>query len=268
MITYKELENRKFNTKFISNKPINGHCIKCGVYFEYSHVKKFLKTRSNKLNKKYLWQSCQKCWHYINTGEDQEWVKNNSKIQKTIQNTPEQLQKNRIGVRNSWTKQRRKRASQLLKKRWKNNKIFKEKALNNLSHDDNQAKIGFGCGGLKGKYKNIKYDSALELSFILWCEYKKILIKRYNYDPIQYLDENGLLRKYYPDFIINENDIVEIKGAGLWYRKNYERNIKKIEAAKKIYSSYIIIFETDESLKTFYKLARKIHNETYKKNYN
>jgi hypothetical protein len=82
------------------------------------------------------------------------------------------------------------------------------------------------------------------------------------------MDENKNIRKYYPDFIININDIVEIKGSGLWYRKNYQRNILKIEAAKKTFNSFIIIFDNDESVKKYYKTARKIHNETYKKENN
>ena len=266
-MTYKELEQRQFITKLITNKPISGCCIKCDRQFTYSSVKKFMRNRHNKLGKKHLWQTCPQCWLLINTKEDKNWIKKNSEAQKISQNKPEQLQKNRDGVRKSWNSDRRQRASQILKDKWKNDEAFAKKALNNLQNINN-VKIGFGSGGLKGKYSNIYYDSALELSFILWCEYNKIKLKRYDLEPIEYSDEYGSIRKYYPDFIINSNDIVEIKGSGLWYRKNYERNILKFQAAKVFFDSYTIIFDGDDCVREYYKTARNIHNETYKKENN
>jgi hypothetical protein len=226
-----------------------------------------MKNRKDKLDKKSLWQTCQKCWLLTNTIEDPNWIKKNSEAQKISQNKPEQIQKNREGVRKSWNNERRIKASNLLKEKWKNDDAFATNALKNLNCHNN-VKIGFGTGGLKGYYNQIYYDSALELSFILWCEYNNINIQRYSEEPIEYMDENKNIRKYYPDFIININDIVEIKGSGLWYRKNYQRNILKIEAAKKTFNSFIIIFDNDESVKKYYKTARKIHNETYKKENN
>jgi hypothetical protein len=264
---YEELEQRQFNTKLISNKTIIGHCIKCDMKFKYSSVKKFMRNRQNKLDKKHLWQTCAKCWLSINTREDENWIKKNSEAQKISQNKPKQLRKNRDAVRKSWDVKRRELASISLKEKWKNDEAFAKKSLQNLKNINN-VKIGFGNGGLKGRYNNIYYDSALELSFILWCEYKKITLKRYDYDPIEYYDENGSPRKYYPDFIINTNDIVEIKGGGLWYRKNYERNILKSQAARIFFDSYIVIFDVDDCVRTFYKTARNIHNETYKKENN
>jgi hypothetical protein len=226
-----------------------------------------MKNRKNKLDKKFLWETCQKCWLIINTIEDPNWIKKNSESQIISQNKPEQIKRNRDGVRKSWDANRRNKASNLLKKKWKNDEAFAKNALKNLNCYNN-AKIGFGTGGLKGYYNQIYYDSALELSFILWCEKNNINIQRYSKEPIEYIDENGDIRKYYPDFIINTNEIVEIKGSGLWYRKNYQRNILKIEAAKKKFDSFIIIFDNEESVKKYYKTARKIHNETYNKENN
>lgn len=266
-MTYTELEKRNFNTTLISNHPIEGNCVRCKQCFQYSSIKKFLRSRKDKSNKRKLWQTCPKCWYYINTREDPSWIKKNSESQKIAQNKPEQIQKNRDGVRKSWTTKRRKKASKLLKEKWKNDEAFAAKCLNNLK-DVNNVKIGFGNGGLKGEYNKIYYDSALELSFILWCEKNNIKIRRYDRNPIKYIDENNISRNYYPDFIINENDIVEIKGSGLWYKKNYKRNILKIEAAKQTFENFIVLFDEDESIRTYYRTARKIHNETYKKENN
>lgn len=267
MITFKEFQEREYNTKHISNIELTGKCVKCDKKFAYSQVKKFMRNRKSKEDKKDLWESCPNCWLRINTIEDKEWKRRNSEAQKIAQNKPEQKQKNKDGVRRSWTTERRKKASKILKEKWKNDEAFSETALKNLK-DINNIKIGFGSGGLKGKYNNIYYDSALELSFILWCEKKNIRIQRYDRDPIEYIDEDGISRKYYPDFIINENDVIEVKGSGLWYRKNYERNILKSDKARESFDSYTVLFEKDTALKTYYKTARNLHNETYKKTNN
>lgn len=267
-ITFKQLEARQFDTSQICNIPLTGKCKKCQQKYRYSNVKKFLRNRTNKKQLKYVWNTCQKCWLIINTAESPEWIKKNSDTQKIAQNKPEALEKNRDGVRKSWTKERRKSASEILKNKWKNDPNFRNKALLNLNSDIDRVKIGFGCGGLKGKYKGIKYDSALELSFILWCEHHKIDIKRYDLSPIAYGDENGIKRKYYPDFIVNQDEIVEIKGHGLWYGKNCKRNVLKADTAKKLFLNFRIIFDYDKIVKTFYKTARNLHNETYKKNNN
>lgn len=267
MVTYNELENSNFYIRGLSNKPITGKCVKCGVLFEYSTIKRFLRNRKNKTEKKQLWQSCQKCWLAINTSEDENWIKKQSESQKIAQNRPGQKIKNAKGVSKSWTDKRKKEASEYLRNRWQEDKAFRKKAMLNLNADINQVKIGFGKSGLKGEYNNIKYDSALELSFIMWCNNKNIPIKRYDLEPVDYIDENDVARKYYPDFIINNNEIVEIKGNGSWYNKHFERNIRKILAARERFDSFYIIFEKDEAVKKYYNIARKRHNETYiKKN--
>ena len=82
--------------------------------------------------------------------------------------------------------------------------------------------------------------------------------------PIEYKDENNKKRLYYPDFIENNKIIVEIKGKGLYYKINYKRNIKKIEAALKSFNNYKILLGDDEILKKNYKKARNWHHENKK----
>jgi|LakMenEpi03Aug12_release.lakeMendotaPanAssembly.Ray.scaffolds.fasta_scaffold111579_2 hypothetical protein len=266
-----------YNSNGISNfKLINGICTKCNSDFSYSTIYKFIRNRINKINKKHLWDTCQKCWHLINTVEDQYWMENNSKIQSKIQSSEEQKRKNSIGVSKSWTHDRRKKTSEWLKERWKNDDKFRKKALNNLQwtqiNDNRRDKIlkgSLGKGGLKGIYNDIYYDSALELSYILYCIDNQIEIIRYNIQPIHYLDENKKDRVYIPDFIINNDTIIEIKGYGIYYQKNYERSILKIESLKSWSSKngfkYQIIFNTEDILKKNYKKARKIHHENKNK---
>jgi len=67
---------------------------------------------------------------------------------------------------------------------------------------------------------------------------------------------------YFPDFIINEKTIVEVKGLGLYYKKKLRSSL---------FSSgedYLVLFSDDEILKTNYLKARKWHhaNKKEKKN--
>ena len=121
-----------------------------------------------------------------------------------------------------------------------------------------------GIGGLKGIYKDIYYDSALELSYILWCEEHNIPIKRYDLDPIVY-KFNKKQKLYFPDFIIFDYMVVEIKGKGLYFAKNKKQNLAKTkEAIKKLKNKYLIIFDKDKEVKKHYRKARKLHYEIKK----
>lgn len=276
IIDFDEFKKRDFDQTMISNhKLTNGVCVRCGGLFSYSCVKKFLRNRKNKKHLKDKWQTCQKCWLVINTSEDKKWIEKNRQAQLIAQNKPEQKLKNAQGVSRSWTKDRRKKASDALKEKWKNDEHFAKQGLKNISwtqtiddrHEEIQRKA-IGSGGLKGIYNNIRYDSALELSYLLWCEDNSIEIKRYDLEPINYKAEDGKNRKYIPDFIESRNIIVEIKGSGLYYRKNYQRNLLKMQALKNNGAKYKILFEKDHPVKYNYKKARRLHHEIKKKEKN
>ena len=268
------LENLKlldYNKNKISNFIlVDGNCIKCSTIFTYSKVKKFLKNRVTRQDKKHLWDTCAKCWHLLNTSQDQLWVEKNRQMQTVVQNTLEQKTKNALGVSRAWTEERKRKASSLLKLRWKE-KEFSNKALTNLSWTQtNNIKFqtiinkSIKTGGLKGIYKNVHYDSALELSFLLWCERNNASIRRYDGNAISYSDETNKVRKYVPDFIYNEDTIIEIKGLGLHYRRNETRICLKLKALT-VYACLNnlkseTIFSNDQRLKLFYSKARKLHH--------
>jgi len=273
-IVFEDFKNSGYDKKGITNyKLIDGSCGECGSKFEYSSVKKFLRNREFKHIEE--WQRCSKCWLRFKTSENPEWIEKNRQAQLIAQNKPEQKRKNAEGVSKSWTKERKKKASTHLKKRWNNDDCFKKKALENLSwtqkNNDRFQQImvkSIGSGGLKGKYNGIYYDSALELSFILWCENSNIRIKRYDEPPIKYIDENGIERLYFPDYIIKKDTIVEIKGEGLYYRKNYERNIRKIKKLKSLKRETLILFGSDKIIKKNYNRARRLHHANKEKENN
>ena len=102
----------------------------------------------------------------------------------------------------------------------------------------------------------------------MWCDDNHIPIKRYDLEPIEYLDEVGKSRKYFPDFIINDSTIIEIKGYGLYYKINFLRNICKLESAQRFFPEYNMILSSDECLKKNYLKARKLHHENYKQKNN
>jgi len=65
--------------------------------------------------------------------------------------------------------------------------------------------------GKKGIYNSILCDSSWELAYVIYCLDHNISIKR-NTTPLLYINPNtNTIRKYYPDFITN-NELVEIKG--------------------------------------------------------
>lgn len=270
-ITLKEFKKLKYNPSGISNyKLIDCKCSKCGLIFEYSNIKKFLRNRINNTNKK-QWSYCQKCYLRAKTADSPEWLEKNKQAQLIAQNRPEQKIKNAKGVSRSWTQERKRSASEFLKNRIKNDLEFRAKVFNNIEWTNKNSEKAFyenlkkslGTGGLRGVYKSMYYDSALELSFILWCESVNLKIKRYDLEPVKYI-ENGKNRLYFPDFIINQNDVIEIKGYGLYYKKNYEKNLLKEKAARNIFEKYEIIFSKDYRVKSFYNQARKLHHEIKK----
>lgn len=61
-----------------------------------------------------------------------------------------------------------------------------------------------------GNYKGIHCDSSWELAFLVYCLEHNIKIKRC--DEIRYYKLNKKVCKYFPDFVINDNEIIEIKG--------------------------------------------------------
>jgi hypothetical protein len=272
----KELQDIDYNTKGISNHLLTECvCIKCNKTFSYKNVKNFMFSRKKNYENKDLWNTCQECWMRIRTYDNIEWIKNNSNAQLIAQNKPEQKIKNAKAVSESWTDERKIKNSIYLKDRWKNDKDFSEKALLNLSWTNGGnryleiMKKSIGSGGLKGEYNGIYYDSALELSYILYCVENNIDIERYNLEGIEYLDESHKIRHYIPDFIINKDTIIEIKGLS-FYNKDFERINIKLAALKQwtIINNfnYRIIISTDDILTKNYNRARKIHHENKKKN--
>ena len=87
----------------------------------------------------------------------------------------------------------------------------KHEKLSKISKENNFG--GYHPNSIKkhhhGNYKGIHCDSSWELAYLVWCLEHNIKIERCN--EIRYYKVNKQTRKYFPDFIVN-NQIIEIKG--------------------------------------------------------
>lgn len=108
---------------------------------------------------------------------------------------------------------------------------------------EKQQKSGFGLE----YYNNISYRGTYELDFIKFCELNKIKVSKPN--TIKYIFE-GNECNYYPDFYIEEfNMICEIK-SDYYYKLDESRNIcKKIYTEKSGYNFIFIINKNYDELK-------------------
>lgn len=158
---------------------------------------------------------CRKCSLKFATSSD-ECRNNNSKAQYIAQNRPEVLEKQRQSQ------------YRLMEK----DPLYAEKRCSK----------SFISGTISG----MRFDSGWELYFIVYCwESKDILsIRRYD-GNIEYIDENGKKRRYYPDFIVRykngKEKIIEIKGT-----KKYHNYHDKFNSARKKHGINYIVYEERE----------------------
>jgi len=110
-----------------------------------------------------------------------------------------------------------------------------------------------------GYFDNIKWQGTWELKFLIDCIEKNIPIKRFDLTPIEYFDEKNIIHHYFPDFIINEDEVVEIKG-----NENRENTFIKKIAAEKIFGEkyiYINSIIIGASAKNFLRMAKEKYND-------
>ena len=99
-----------------------------------------------------------------------------------------------------------------------------------------------------GNYMGIHCDSSWELAFLVYNIEHNIPIKRCNVQRT-YINHDGKIRKYFPDFIINENIIIEIKG--------YENEDAKLKSQQ---NPDIIVLHKNEMIKYLEYVKNKYGN--------
>lgn len=166
---------------------------------------------------------CSKCIEK-EVANTEEWKKTNSEAQLIAQNKPEQIEKNRKAQINRFeNKDIRKKYSETSIKVWER-PGYKEKMsdIARKKWDDpkyaikviENSKRSFKCGF----YKEIYYNSSYELAFLLKIENERgslDCVKRANM-YISYEKINNKNGHYYPDFILDNSFLIEVKGYGPW----------------------------------------------------
>jgi hypothetical protein len=197
------------------------------------------------------------------------WIEKNSAAQKIAQNNPEQKRKNALGVSRSkrWTKEKRELESKKMKERWANaSEKEKDAMLSGFSWTQKGGEkfdkiISKSAKNCCGHYNGVFYNSLLELSFLIECEDRNIVVKRYDLEPISY-KEDGKDRKYHPDFIIFDKIIVEIKGhifKGIQGEKKFRLKNKAASSFCSCNNLKYRVFFRSEFLKKNLRRAKTIH---------
>lgn len=202
-----------------------------------------------RLNKRiYKVNVCGKCYVPKYVCKQQQWKDNNSKAQLVAQNKPETLKKNSDSVKKHWKENPEKR------------KQMGEK-ISKLYNDSEKYRKAVNTSPYRGfietnKFGKIRFDSCLELSFIIQSDNDNNINNFCRWEKgIEYTFENKI-KHYFPDFIINNDKIIEVKSKFL-YEKHSEQIKAKQEAVKNQYSEFRYCFFDYENCKKKYQITSK-----------
>lgn len=186
---------------------------------------------------------------------DADWKANNSKAQKTAQNRPETLAKQVKAQKLRYQQPGLLDRYRAIGKGLWEDPEYRKKVVANSSISK------------AGTYHGLSYQSSIELAFILWCEQNGKHIENYSGEGIPYL-WNGKAHHYYPDFLVDGNLVVEIKGSGGIYERDFDQNQAKFTALRewcKINGFGVrVVFDTDLGNRAV-KEAKKLHGTLGKK---
>lgn len=154
-----------------------------------------------------------------------EYRQRNSSAQIIAQNRPESKKKQSLSQkRRHALPGMKEKYENIAKELWKRpsyqesvSRGLRERWKNSLNLQDKCAAGGAYHSQYQGNYKGIRYQSLAELSFILWAEESGHKIERYKLSPVQWIDDEGKSHSYYPDFVLNDLVIVEVKASRRLY---------------------------------------------------
>jgi len=109
-----------------------------------------------------------------------------------------------------------------------------------------------------GYFDRIYWQGSWELKYIIDNIEKGNKIKRFDLNPIKYIYKEKI-HHYFPDFIINNEKIIEIKGRD----RGRKKTIIKIEEAKKQNKNLKILYDVGQKQnpKTFYRLTKEKYED-------
>ena len=125
--------------------------------------------------------------------------------------------------------------------------------MNSFEENGSYSSYHFSCG----YFDNTYWQGTYELKYLIDNIENEIPIKRYDLKPLYYEDDEKKPHHYFPDFILNESTIIEIKGNE--GRENTEN--KKNAGIKTFGDKYIYI--NDIRINTKAKLFLRTMKEKY-----
>ena len=212
---------------------------------------------------------CAKCIGKKVTNTE-EWKSTNSDAQLIAQNKPGQLEKNRQAqIKRFKDPEVLRKHSEAGKKNWEN-PDYREKmnkiAIDKWKNPEYAKKVIENSRASQkcGVYNGVFYNSSYELAYLLKIENENgdlQKIKRPDF-YISYIKKNGNSSCYYPDFVLDNIFLIEVKGYAPWI--DLENLARKNKAAKKWCNLHNLKFRVVE-LKDFgnfwLKKALKKHKE-------
>lgn len=117
---------------------------------------------------------------------------------------------------------------ELDRKHEKHSKIIAEKIASGAFHTWSNCKRGYWIN--RSTCDKEYYGSSYELKFMLKMNSMNVHYTKYHGIIIKYKDENGITKRYVPDFLVNSSTVIEIKPLSMI---NKMQNQFKFHAAKK-----------------------------------
>lgn len=169
---------------------------------------------------------CGKCYVPKYVTQQIEWKNKQAVVQSIAQNKPKTKRKNSMSVKRFW------RNHPEVKQQ------VREKILVLLEDENYRNSIATSRykGDMITKFGKLYFHSLLELNFILNATINPKIntLTRWNLGPITYKYYKNRNKKYYPDFIVNDNKVVEVKSE--YY---LETRAKIILSKKKAFNSFL-----------------------------
>lgn len=275
MISSKNLNIKRFcylndlNTHTPTKIHIVSNCSLCGRCYTMLVIKFLGRTYENN-------NLCQT--HYVSSVcKTDIWKRKNSDSQRIAQNKKETKEKQILAQKrrfsNEETRELYRRNAKAL---WENIDYRRKVSSGNRQKWEDAEYVervtskshGAYRSNYQGYYEGLRYQSLSELSFILWAKDNEHKIKRFDLPGIPWEDENQVRRLYFPDYIINDTTIVEVKSG----HKCYGLDPNNVKIVQEKYNALVrfcndthysprLVFLADLKDRNLIKRAKSIHEQ-------
>jgi hypothetical protein len=279
-ILYRMISSKNLNIKRFcylddldANTPtkisIVSNCSLCGCCYAMLVIKFLGRTYKNN-------NLCQT--HYVSSVcKTDTWKRKNSDAQKIAQNKQETKEKQSLSQKRRFSNEEiREHYRRNTKAMWENIDYRRKVSNGNRQKWEDADYVervtskshGAYRSTYQGYYEGLRYQSLAELSFILWAKDNKHKIVRFNLPGIPWEDENQIERLYFPDYIINDTTIIEVKSG----HKCYGLDPNNVKTTQEKYNALVrfcsdthysprLVFLADLNDRNIIKRAKSIHEQ-------